>query len=129
MDKKPEKKQTGRVNYIWVLAGGYLIYLAYKLIRGLFAGEAVNPLIAIPCIALFLLVGGWVLLREWKAYKYGMDHIDDPDSWSDEDEDAELEAELAEIKSAALAASGEELAGKEDEIVEELPAEDEEEEV
>lgn len=129
MDKKPEKKQSGRVNYIWVLAGGYLIYLAYKLIRGLLAGEAVNPLIAIPCIVAFLVVGGLVLLREWKAYKYGVEHIDDPDSWSDEDEDAELEAELAEIKAAALEASGEELADEEDEAVEELPAEDEEEEV
>ena len=128
MDKKPEKKQSGRVNYIWVLAGGYLIYLAYKLIRGLFAGEDVNLLFAIPSIVAFLVVGGLVLLREWKAYKYGMDHIDDPDSWSDEDEDAELEAELAEIKAAALEASDEELAGEEDEVVEELPAEDEEEE-
>ena len=128
MDKKPEKQQTGRVNYIWVLAGGYLIYLAYKLIRGLFAGEDVNLLFAIPSIVAFLVVGGLVLLREWKAYKYGMDHIDDPDSWSDEDEDAELEAELAEIKAAALEASDEELAGEEDEVVEELPAEDEEEE-
>ncbi len=128
MDKKPEKKQSGRVNYIWVLAGGYLIYLAYKLIRGLFAGEGVNLLIAIPCIAVFLLVGGLVLLREWKAYKYGMDHIDDPDSWSDEDEDAELKAELAEIKAAALEASEEEALDEETENAEELPAEDEEEE-
>lgn len=128
MDKKPEKKQSGRVNYIWVLAGGYLIYLAYKLIRGLFAGEDVNLLFAIPSIVAFLVVGGLVLLREWKAYKYGMDHIDDPDSWSDEDEDAELEAELAEIKAATLEASGEELADEEDEVVEELSVEDKEEE-
>ena len=128
MDKKPEKKQTGRVNYIWVLAGGYLIYLAYKLIRGLFTDESVNLLIAIPCIAVFLLVGGLVLLREWKAYKYGMEHINDPDSWSDEDEDAELEAELAEIKAAVMEASEEEALDEETENAEELPAEDEEEE-
>lgn len=128
MDKKPEKQQTGRVNYIWVLAGGYLIYLAYKLIRGLFTDESVNLLIAIPCIAVFLLVGGLVLLREWKAYKYGMEHINDPDSWSDEDEDAELEAELAEIKAAVMEASEEEALDEETENAEELPAEDEEEE-
>jgi len=120
MDKKPEKKQTGRVNYIWVLAGGYLIYLAYKLIRGLFAGEDVNLLFAIPSIVAFLVVGGLVLLREWKAYKYGVDHIDDPDSWGDEDEDEELEAELAEIKTAALEAGGEDdlSEGEEEELVE-----------
>lgn len=36
---KYNPNQTGRVNYIWVLAGGYLIYLAYKLLRGLFLGR------------------------------------------------------------------------------------------
>ena len=126
MDKKPEKKQSGKVNYIWVLAGGYLIYLAYKLIRGLFAGEAVKLWIAIPCIVAFLVVGGLVLLREWKAYKYGVDHIDDPDSWSDEDEEDEaLAAELAEIKAAALEAGDEDLPEDEEEAL----VEDEEEEV
>ena len=126
MDKKPEKKQSGKVNYIWVLAGGYLIYLAYKLIRGLFTGEAVKLWIAIPCIVAFLVVGGLVLLREWKAYKYGVDHIDDPDSWSDEDEEDEaLAAELAEIKAAALEAGDEDLPEDEEEAL----VEDEEEEV
>lgn len=126
MDKKPEKKQSGKVNYIWVLAGGYLIYLAYKLIRGLFTGEAVKLWIAIPCIVAFLVVGGLVLLREWKAYKYGVEHIDDPDSWSDEDEEDEaLAAELAEIKAAALEAGDEDLPEDEEEAL----VEDEEEEV
>ena len=126
MDKKPEKKQSGKVNYIWVLAGGYLIYLAYKLIRGLFTGEAVKLWIAIPCIVAFLVVGGLVLLREWKAYKYGVEHIDDPDSWSDEDEEDEaLAAELAEIKAAALEAGDEDLPEDEEEAL----MEDEEEEV
>lgn len=126
MDKKPEKKQSGKVNYVWVLAGGYLIYMAYKLIRGLMAGESVQLWIAIPCIILFLAVGAWVLLREWKAYKYGVDHIDDPDSWSDEDEEDEaLAAELAEIKAAALEAGDEDLPEDEEEAL----VEDEEEEV
>ena len=126
MDKKPEKKQSGKVNYIWVLAGGYLIYLAYKLIRGLFTGEAVKLWIAIPCIVAFLVVGGLVLLREWKAYKYGVEHIDDPDSWSDENEEDEvLAAELAEIKAAALEAGDEDLPEDEEEAL----MEDEEEEV
>lgn len=126
MNKKPEKKQSGRVNYIWVLAGGYLIYVAYKLIRGLFAGDGLNPLATIPFIVIFLVVGGLVLLREWKAYKYGMDHIDDPDSWNDGDEDEALDAELAEIKAAALEASEEEVL-EETKDTEELPVEDEEE--
>ena len=33
---KNEKKQTGRVNYVWVLAGGYLLYLAAQLFFFLF---------------------------------------------------------------------------------------------
>lgn len=27
-----------------------------------------------------------MLWREWKAYRYGVEHIDDPDSWTDEPE-------------------------------------------
>ena len=95
---KNEKKQTGKVNYIWVLAGAYLIYLAYKLLRGLSRGET-SPGFAIGFAVLFVVVGAMVLYREWKAYKFGLEHIDDPDTWSDEEEDAEL-AELTEsIKS------------------------------
>ena len=42
---------------------------------------------------MFVLVGAFLLLREWKAYRYGQAHIDDPTSWSLDDED-EDEAEL-----------------------------------
>ena len=90
MSNKPEKKQSGKVNYIWVLAGGYLVYLAYKIFRTFLAGESDEPLLAIGAVVLFVAVGGLVLFREWKAYKYGMEHIDDPESWSDEEEDEEL---------------------------------------
>jgi hypothetical protein len=38
----------------------------------------------------FLIVGGLLMLREWKAYKFGLDHIDDPETWSDEAEDPVL---------------------------------------
>lgn len=98
---KNEKKQTGKVNYIWVLAGGYLIYLAFKLLSGAFKGETDQPVIGIAGAVLFIVVGVLVLLREWKAYKYGLDHIDDPDSWSDEEEDTEL-AELMEASKTAV---------------------------
>ena len=87
--------QTGRVNYIWVLAGGYLIYLAYKLFRDLFKGDAPNVGLSIGCGILFTAVGAYALYREWRAYKFGLDHIDDPSTWSDEEEDEEL-AELME---------------------------------
>ena len=98
---KNEKKQTGKVNYIWVLAGGYLIYLAFKLLSGAFKGETDQPVIGIAGAVLFIVVGVLVLLREWKAYKYGLDHIDDPDSWSDEEEDEQLEALIDATRAAA----------------------------
>ena len=100
------KKQTGKVNYFMVLAGGYLVYLAWKLFRGAAAGETDQPLVGVVGGIVFVAVGAMVLLREWKAYRYGQEHIDDPESWSDEpeelledqqDEDAETEEEPAEL--------------------------------
>lgn len=115
MSKKPEKKQSGKVNYIWVLAGVYLIYLAYKLFRGAMAGEAPVPAIGIAAGVLFVIVGAFLLHHEWKAYKYGMEHMDDPSSWNDEEEDEEL---------AQLMESSKELAEASEEDAEDVPEEE-----
>ena len=40
MSGKQKRKPTGKVNYIWVLAAGYLIYVAYKLFGRVWSGEA-----------------------------------------------------------------------------------------
>ena len=98
---KYNPNQTGRVNYIWVLAGGYLIYLAYKLLRGLFQGDVDNPPLAIGAAILFIGVGAYALFREWRAYKFGLDNIDDPSTWSDEEEDEQLEALMDSTRAAA----------------------------
>ena len=98
---KYNPNQTGRVNYIWVLAGGYLIYLAYKLLRGLFLGEVENQGLAIGAAILFIAVGAYAFYREWKAYKFGLDNIDDPSTWSDEEEDEQLEALMDATRAAA----------------------------
>ena len=121
MSNKPEKKQTGKVNYVWVLAGGYLIYLAYKILRTFLAGEADEPLLAIGFVILFVVVGGLVLLREWKAYKFGMEHIDDPETWSDDEEEDE---ELAQLMESSKSAAAKVLETENEEDVEET-AEDE----
>lgn len=105
MSNHPEKKQTGKVNYIWVLAGFYLLYTAYKLARSLMAGDVDNIFIVTVFAILFAVVGAALMLREWRAYKYGMEHIDDPTSWSDEEEDAELSKLIAESKAAVDASS------------------------
>ena len=40
MSQYPEKKPSGRANFVWVLGGGYLVYTAYKLIRDLINGQS-----------------------------------------------------------------------------------------
>lgn len=87
MSQYPEKKPSGRANFVWVLGGGYLVYTAYKLIRDLVKGQSEMFALSVVAAVVFGAVGGWMLWREWKAYKYGKDHIDDPSTWSLEDEE------------------------------------------
>lgn len=81
------KKQTGRVNYVWVLAGGYLIYLAAQLLWNVITGRSDSPAVGVIGGAVFVVIGGLLLGREWRAYQYGRKHIDDPSTWSDEEEE------------------------------------------
>lgn len=84
MDEQKDKRPAGRVNYVWVMAGGYLLYLAFKLISGLFTGESDMVLASVAGGGVFTAVGIYLLLREWKAYQYGKAHINDPESWGEE---------------------------------------------
>ena len=97
MSKNPEKK-SGKVNYVWVLAGGYLAYLGAQLLFGV--GKSETPMVGLIGGLVFVIVGGLLMLREWKAYKYGLEHIDDPETWSDEELlETEEEAALPEAES------------------------------
>lgn len=95
-NKDPEKKQSGKVNYVWVLAGGYLIYLAAQMLFGLPKSD--TPMVGLIGGIVFLIVGGLLMLREWKAYKFGLEHIDDPTTWSDEEDPVLLEQTEGETK-------------------------------
>lgn len=75
-------KQRGWVNYFRVLAGGYLLYLAYQLMKGIWDGTAETVALNVAAGAVFAVAGAMVLWREWKAYQYAKAHKDDPDSWS-----------------------------------------------
>ena len=86
---KKEKKRNGRVNYVWVLAGGYLLYLAFQLFRNVAAGTSDQPPVGIAGGLAFTAIGGWLLWREWRAYQYGVTHKDDPESWGGGDETPE----------------------------------------
>ena len=70
---KKKNKENGprQVNYLWVLAGGYLIYLGVELIYGVIKGESTLGFWGILAAAAFFVVGGAVCLREWKIYRYG----------------------------------------------------------
>ena len=50
MAQRDGNKQRGWVNYFRVLAGGYLLYLAYRLMRGLWDGTAENVLLNLSLI-------------------------------------------------------------------------------
>ena len=69
--KKQEEKGPRQVNYLWVLAGGYLVYLGGELIYGVIKGESTLDFLGILAAVAFFVVGGWVCLREWKIYRYG----------------------------------------------------------
>lgn len=64
---KPEKRD--QVNLVWVLGGLYLVYTGCEMLYRLLAGEAEMAAVSGVGGLIFLLVGGLMLLREWKAYQ------------------------------------------------------------
>ena len=57
--KKQKQEQTGQVNFVWALAGGYLIYLGGKLLYSLYrdGADSTPILVVIPAAAVFIGVG------------------------------------------------------------------------
>ena len=100
MEKKKQEKGPRQVNYFWVLAGGYLVYLGGTLIVDLIKGDATHVAVSILAAALFIGVGGAVCLREWRIYRYGSKEEQEmlaqqqaQDEAAEYDEDAEPEPE------------------------------------
>ena len=56
-------KQRGWVNYFRVLAGGYLLYLAYQLMKGIWDGTAETVALNAAAGAVFAVAGAMVLWR------------------------------------------------------------------
>ena len=101
MKQTSGKKPRGSVNYIWVLGGCYLLYTAVQLGIRLFNGQTDSPALNIGGLVVFGAAGALMLWREWRAYRYGLAHKDDPETWSlDEDEDGDAESALPEEASA-----------------------------
>ena len=69
--KSDRKKEPRSVNYLWVLAGGYLVYLGGNLIYSVIQKEATSMALKIIAGVRFIGVGGAVCMREWRIYRYG----------------------------------------------------------
>ena len=85
-------KNTGRSS-ILALAGGYLIYMAYELLKSLLANEPTTMprALQITVIVLFTGIGIAVLVYAWKVWKKGRE---------DQDQNpVDLEAQDGEAKS------------------------------
>ena len=67
-----KKNRNGRrgVNFVWPLAGGYLVYLGGKLLWMCYRGESSMVLSTLAGIV-FMVLGGLVVLREWHIYRGG----------------------------------------------------------
>ena len=98
--KKENENGPRQVNYLWVLAGGYLVYLGAELLYGVFKGESTLGFWGILAAAAFFVVGGWVCLREWRIYRYGAKEDqqpaaeEEPDELPESPEEADTEEEL-----------------------------------
>lgn len=90
MGKKPQKFRN--VNYVWVLGGGYLIYLAVKVFYMIAVGTAGAPLFSGIGATLFLLLGLWLIWREWRSYTWYKKHQTEIDAMLAEELEAEQKA-------------------------------------
>ena len=63
--KKQKQEQTGQVNFVWALAGGYLIYLGGKLLYSLYrdGADSTPILVVIPAAAVFIGVALGLMLH------------------------------------------------------------------
>ena len=73
------QKQTGKVNIVRALAAIYLLFLAFRMLRSVVKGETGMVAVSIAGALVFAAVGGYLAYCEWKAYRFGLAHKDDPD--------------------------------------------------
>ena len=78
-----KKKQTGRVNIVRALAAIYLLFLVFRMLRNVVNGETDMVAVSIVAALVFAAVGGYLAYCEWKAYRFGLKHKDDPETWND----------------------------------------------
>jgi hypothetical protein len=108
-------REPGRVNYFWIAAGAYLIYLAFRLIDDLRRGTGGRAFISVPASIVFVVVGAFLFWREWKNYQAGKDageEDEDLDPVEDEEDEETAGEETADEEIAAVKTADEENADK-----------------
>ena len=68
MEKKKDKAPRD-VNYLWLVAGGYLIYLSYDILKSTLHGEDGGGIWSTLAAIVFFGAGVWLCLRELQAYR------------------------------------------------------------
>lgn len=88
-----------------IIAGGYLAYLGFNLLKNVIAGKPENSLIFIICGVLFLVIGlGYLVkaIKQYRAYEEPVyeededtenENIESEDAEEDIDEEAEASVE------------------------------------
>lgn len=78
------KEQTGKVNIVRALAAIYLLFLAFRMLRSVVKGETSMVALSVVAALVFAAVGGYLAYCEWKAYRFGLEHKEDPETWNDD---------------------------------------------
>lgn len=103
-------EMDNRRTILHVLAGGYLLYLAYSIVKGIISGEtpADRALLMGVCAAAFGLVGAYLLIHALIVrVKTAQNPPEEPEETEEEEEEAQEESEALEETGSEEALSSE----------------------
>ena len=103
-------EMDNRRTILHVLAGGYLLYLAYSIVKGIISGEtpADRALLMGVCAAAFGLVGAYLLIHALIVrVKTAQNPPEEPEETEEEEEEAQEEPEALEETGSEEALSSE----------------------
>lgn len=103
-------EMDNRRTILHVLAGGYLLYLAYSIVKGIISGEtpADRALLMGVCAAAFGLVGAYLLIHALIVrVKTAQNPPEEPEEAEEEEEEAQEEPEALEETGSEEALSSE----------------------
>ena len=120
-------EMDNRRTILHVLAGGYLLYLAYSIVKGIISGEtpADRALLMGVCAAAFGLVGAYLLIHALIVrVKTAQNPPEEPEETEEEEEDEGQETEAQEEPEALEETGSEEALSSEPEALEETESEE-----